>query len=168
MCTHCLLGACGLEGAVGWDDALSAGDPAIVISTSRTARKITKQPTSPQREHRLLNSTTLQENRLKVPSTISTSSSPSVFSGTTTFTSSTSHPVTFIFVPFSRLHLLLFQRQLERKKSVKCKSVLWHASANANALGMWTSARDKAEKTKQVCTSATVSSLCTDQHSPSA
>ena len=28
---------------------------------------------------------------------------------------------------------------------------------------MWSSARDKAEKRKQLCRSATVSSLCTDQ-----
>ena len=34
---------------------------------------------------------------------------------------------------------------------------------NANALGIWSSARDKAEKRKQLCKSATVSSLCTGQ-----
>ena len=58
------------------------------------------------------------------------------------------------------------KREKERKRE---KQTVSNASLFCGTLEptrMWSCARDKAEKRKQLCRSATVSSLCTDQHSP--
>ena len=56
----------------------------------------------------------------------------------------------------------------KRTKDVKCNSVVWHDLSQRECVGSDQVHTTRLKTRKQMCRSATVSSLCTIQHSPSA
>ena len=56
----------------------------------------------------------------------------------------------------------------KRTKDVKCNSIVWHDLSQRECVGSDQVHTTRLKTRKQMCRSATVSSLCTIQHSPSA